>query len=894
MPDLPPPDDSADLPTTDLPTADLPTTDTPTTHPPTAAANTATVPAVDPAWIAARLGQPGLVVLVGPPGSGRTSLLERTAAAFPGRVLAGGGLAMLRGTAGFALQRAVRARLPVNDHALTAEAVRSRVRDGLLVLDDLQWADPLTLTALPDLARHCRVLVALRTPHRLPAGVEPALRVAATAWLAVPPLAEPAATALARQVAPSLGPAAIADVVRRAGGLPLAVQALARHAAAAKPATPAGSPDLAGTAPGRAPDDPATTPIGQTASTSQTAPTGQPELVYAVAQALADLGRPARTALAALGLLGRPAAPGLLGPGVTELQATGLVTVTGATVTPASPYLAEVAAGLLPAPERVALHQRLAQLVPPAEAAWHLAAAGDNAAAYRRAVDAAGTASPDQRAELLLLACSLPGVTPAAGVRLAAARAALAAGRPAAAQRALGTAADPASSVLRGEALLQAGDAAGAVRAVVGVPDAATDDLVAARDRVRLLGTLVTEPAQAHQLATVIGGRLDAGTDAGLRAALAAVAAHARTPGWEQALTTAAADAAAAGDRLAARWSGWLLVDTLAADGRLAEAADAARLGAQACAVDLAYSWQTRFLAAEAWCSALRGDRLDDVAERATALLDRALPAVARGYAVAAAGLAEADGGLLAAARTRLADPGRLPASVAPLLAWVAAEAAWLDGQPEAAGAPPGSAGDQRPAPLMDGLRRITERWARQDRAGAGGAAGATTLPIGAELPEPIRMTLEAWVRTDTGPGGGSEFDLAAQAWHPVAIREEVRCLLARGLYAAGSEDGLPPLLAAEKLAGDAGLVVLRGRVTRALRRYAVRRTSRGPHAGDELTGREREVLVLVAKGQPTRRIAGLLGISRETVETHIRSGMRKLNARTRTEAAALALEVLE
>jgi DNA-binding CsgD family transcriptional regulator len=28
-------------------------------------------------------------------------------------------------------------------------------------------------------------------------------------------------------------------------------------------------------------------------------------------------------------------------------------------------------------------------------------------------------------------------------------------------------------------------------------------------------------------------------------------------------------------------------------------------------------------------------------------------------------------------------------------------------------------------------------------------------------------------------------------------------------------------------------------------------------------------------------------------VETHIRSGMRKLGARTRTEAAALALEVL-
>jgi predicted transcriptional regulator len=50
-------------------------------------------------------------------------------------------------------------------------------------------------------------------------------------------------------------------------------------------------------------------------------------------------------------------------------------------------------------------------------------------------------------------------------------------------------------------------------------------------------------------------------------------------------------------------------------------------------------------------------------------------------------------------------------------------------------------------------------------------------------------------------------------------------------------------------------------------------------------------VLRLVAAGEPTRRIAGQLGVSIQTVETHIRAGMRKLGARTRTEAAALALE---
>ena len=72
----------------------------------------------------------------------------------------------------------------------------------------------------------------------------------------------------------------------------------------------------------------------------------------------------------------------------------------------------------------------------------------------------------------------------------------------------------------------------------------------------------------------------------------------------------------------------------------------------------------------------------------------------------------------------------------------------------------------------------------------------------------------------------------------------------------------MPPLLAAERLAEEAGLVVLLGRARRALRRHAVRRDTRGPRSGDALTDRERDVLRLVARGEPTRRIAGQLGIS--------------------------------
>ncbi|WP_249714626.1 helix-turn-helix transcriptional regulator [Rhizomonospora bruguierae] len=866
----------------------------------------------------ALLAAPGLVVLTGGPGCGRSAALSALGDAFRGPVHAGGGLAMLRTVPAFALTRAVRVRLPVHDPALLAEAVRSRVRSGLLLLDDLQWADPLTLAALPAIAAHCRVAVALRTPYRLPGDLVAALRRAAAGWLPVPALEPAAAADLARRVAPALAPARVAEVVRRAGGVPLAVRALARHAASGAD-SPAAGPD-------------------------------EDQVAYAVAVALADLPRPARTAMAALGLLGRPAPAALLGAGTGELLAAGLVTRTvppsgdvpggdragaaldapgaassfgsaaaggdasggtsgGGEVAPVSPYVAEVAAGLLDSAQRAALHRRLAGLVPPREAVRHLAAAGDGPAAYALATAAARTAtSGGERAELLLFACDLAqppaGVVVEPAVRIAAARAALAAGRPRAAAQVVTATLGGQAAVLRGEALLQAGDPAAARDAVAPVPDDADPAVVAARDRVRLLTDLGTTPAGAAvTLPAVIARHGEPPAHPGLRAAVAAVRAARREPGWEYGLASAAAAAATAGDVLAARWSGWLLVETLAADGRLAEAAHTAGQAADACAADLAYGWQTRFLAARLWCTALRGDPErgtgvpDDVLRRAGDLTDRTLPPLARDYATAAAALLEADGGLLAPARARLAAAAPDPPGAGVLLDWVRREAAWLDGRPDQATAEPVAATGSGP-PLVAGLRDITAHWAAHDAAGSAGAHPGAAGPAAEDGPgsvvPAVRETLAAW-----SSGAADGFTRAARLWRGIAVREEVRCLLAHGLHAGDRDRAVPVLLAAESLAERCGLVVLLGRVRRALRRHAVRRgpSGTGPSGtaggSGELTGRERQVLRLVARGEPTRRIAGQLGISAETVETHIRAGMRKLGARTRTEAAARALEVL-
>jgi DNA-binding NarL/FixJ family response regulator len=56
------------------------------------------------------------------------------------------------------------------------------------------------------------------------------------------------------------------------------------------------------------------------------------------------------------------------------------------------------------------------------------------------------------------------------------------------------------------------------------------------------------------------------------------------------------------------------------------------------------------------------------------------------------------------------------------------------------------------------------------------------------------------------------------------------------------------------------------------------------------LTTREREVLSLLADGFTNDKVAARLGISPETVQTHVGNAMAKLDASTRTEAVATAL----
>jgi DNA-binding NarL/FixJ family response regulator len=68
--------------------------------------------------------------------------------------------------------------------------------------------------------------------------------------------------------------------------------------------------------------------------------------------------------------------------------------------------------------------------------------------------------------------------------------------------------------------------------------------------------------------------------------------------------------------------------------------------------------------------------------------------------------------------------------------------------------------------------------------------------------------------------------------------------------------------------------------------------TSNGPDELAELTDREREVLVLVARGKTNREIANDLVISEATARNHISHIFEKLGLSRRSEAAALAVRL--
>lgn len=146
---------------------------------------------------------------------------------------------------------------------------------------------------------------------------------------------------------------------------------------------------------------------------------------------------------------------------------------------------------------------------------------------------------------------------------------------------------------------------------------------------------------------------------------------------------------------------------------------------------------------------------------------------------------------------------------------------------------------------------------------------------VGVDLPDERGTEL---IRRLQGQANGTKFVIYTGLDEPDLLEAAFRSG-ARGLVAKPA--GLPALVEALR------------KVWRGGRYFDPRFSPKAEEPGapaKSLSGREAEILTLLARGLTGGEIAQRLVLSPETVRTHVRNAMGKLEARTRTEAVVKAL----
>lgn len=117
-------------------------------------------------------------------------------------------------------------------------------------------------------------------------------------------------------------------------------------------------------------------------------------------------------------------------------------------------------------------------------------------------------------------------------------------------------------------------------------------------------------------------------------------------------------------------------------------------------------------------------------------------------------------------------------------------------------------------------------------------------------------------------------------------IDELVAAGLAGWAYLLRDADAVE--IAAALSAAAAGLVALAPSLVPSLSPAQRPGANHSPNSAETLTGREREVLQLMAQGLPNKQIGARLSISLHTVKFHVASILAKLGASSRTEAVTI------
>jgi DNA-binding CsgD family transcriptional regulator len=809
------------------------------------------------AALGAALAEQRPYVLVGEAGIGKTSLLRAAATASTRGIVETGGLATLRWVPRFVLARALGRTELVGDLENAAGLVERAVGGGVLLLDDVQWADAESVRALPYLVGRVSLLAAVRRDDPDADAAVKSLAEAGFEIREVGPLSADASAQLVGSERPDLPNAMVVSIVHSAGGNPLLLRELAV--------------------------------------------TGEPSVSFkrAVTARLRSLSTDGLDAVALLGLAGRSLEDDG-SPGYGEAVQRGFADRHGMQVQLRHGLIGEIAAEELDAARRSGLHARLARLVAdPVEVAQHFALAGDRASAHRTArAAAAQTDVPGVRAALLGLAAANADGADGDRLRLEAAEDLCRAGD----FKGVSTALEglqteepelrALAGLFRSRALWEAGDDDGyrrelaAARALV----AGSGSVAEARLRieaVRLPVFLDNDPAGLQEAESAVELARDRGVDVPRALNLLGVARNFLVgEGWEEPFDEAIRLARASGDALTELYAANNLVSGYEAAGRSARAHEIAQAAA-ARADELGLVSLRRQLVASDINLDLHAGNYQRVIDDGEALLGELVEQRTIDQLLSALTLVYVDRGGFKRA-SELAE--RLARGSA-RAGWVRAELDLWAGRPTAAVEHADAfvaldyvTDDQRL------LAFVARAWAFADleREPADELPPATlplTLPIPVEI-EALRQLVRGEAAT-----AADLFVEAADGYRGVHLRGELRSLFAAGeaFRRAGAEDsGREILLDVERRAESRGMAPLLTRVHRSLRLVGVRRAApRGTN--HPLTPREQELLELVRHGLSNVEIGRRLGLSRRTVETELRAAARKLGASSRAQAALLA-----
>jgi DNA-binding CsgD family transcriptional regulator len=818
------------------------------------------------ATLADRLSESHPTVVIGEAGVGKTTLMRAAAAATGGRIFEGGALATLSWMECLPLRRALGSAIRAGDAAGVAVEVHQAVGSGVLIVDDLHWADATTVDAVLLLCDRLRLLVGVRLGDAGAGPVIDRLTGAGAMAFELAPLTPDTSADLVHDLRPDLGDAAVERLVRRTGGNPLLLNELVTT----------GDPS--------------------------------PSLRLMLAARLRTLDVVGREAFGLLTIAGRPLPVSVLGkPGVKSLLAVGLAVTDPAGVAVRHAVLAEITAEQLDPDERRSLHARLARAVDDdGEAARHYAAAGEPDRAHAAAMRAAEAAErPGERASHLGVAATCASGPEADELRLRAARALDEAHDWDAMVTVLDQihSEDPESRawswLLRARGAWAAGDAEGlrvAIAEGLGLVGGTASD-VEVRLRIEqaripiFLDTDLVEGVRLGRDALILA--LETGIEVP-RAEyfLGTALAIADQPGGADHLQAAIDGARASGDRNTEFVAANNLASFHESGGSPAAAREmAAEMIQRASDLGLGY-WATSFE-----CIVVNLDfhagAYRRVIAAAESLLGQPLEARTRDVLVECLGMALIDVGRVAEA-IALVTAGHDEASPdlrgRGQLQWVLAEAALWGGHPARALELVDEylASSMTDPNLLFGV--ITRAWACIELGrDPGPSAAAHERPMLHAVP--FETTGVQLLHLGRDAESAEQFRTAASLWAPYHRRGEIRCLWAAGeaLRRAGDATAAVAVLTvAETAATHSEAALLLARIHRSLRAAGQRRSAPRGTGTDGLTDRERQVLDLVGAGLTNAAIATRLGITRRTVVALIASASVKLGATSRNQAASL------